>query len=338
MDTNNPETGTGYSVAEAATHIESLMDSDNGTIPEVDAENEADEASTIDAEATEGETETTGETASDETTEEVAEGDDAQDKEEPTAGALDDATLVDVQGDKHTLRELKDGYLRRAAFTQKTQELKQHLKTYQVQQKELGQIREENLKAVELMALQLSQAVELVDAPNDQLLKDDPHEYLIQRQKFERQQNAINHLRDQHAGLLREKAKAEAEQMVLRQVAARDQLNEWHPEFADAKTGDGLLIEVGKFMIEELGYSAEEINHIDDPRHFRAMYRLFQAEQRAKHVAKAVSHIEKKPPLVAPGTSTKTHAKSNDAFQRDVQKAKRTGSLHDAASALSKLF
>jgi hypothetical protein len=333
--TNNPEQGTGLTVNDAATHIETLLDSETGTTEQVDADNETEEVSNVEVdEATEVEEQS-------EQDSESVESDTAETQDEttePEATDLSDETLVDVQGEKRTLKEVREGYMRQSDYTRKTQELKQHLKTYQLQQKDLNQVRAENLQAVELMALQISQAVELADAPTDQLLQDDPHEYLLKRQKFERQQSVIHHLRNEHAGLLAEKAKKDAEQLALRQVEARSQLNEWHPEFADGKTGDGLLIEVGKFMINDLGYSPDEVNMIDDPRHFRAMYRLFQAEQRAKHVAKVVPHFDKKPPLTAPGNSTKTQKQPSNAFSDDVRKYKRSGDFNDAVSVISKLL
>lgn len=334
--TNNPVEGTGLSVQDAATHIEQFLDSDTGTTEQVDADNETEEVSNVEVDEAESVAEEQSETDSEATESETTETQD--ETTEPEATTLSDDTLVDVHGEKRSLAELRNGYMRQSDYTKKTTELKQHLKTYQLQQKEIGQIREETLQRIDLMAFQLGKVAKLVEAPSEQLLRDDPHEYLIQQKEYESQQREIQVLHQQHTGLIAEKAKQDAEQLALRQVAARDQLNEWLPEFADAKTGDGLLIEVGKFMIEDRGYTADEINQIDDPRKFRDMYELYQFKQRAKQTSTVVKHFDKKPPLTAPGTSTKTQKQPSNAFSDDVRKYKRTGSFNDAVSAISKLL
>lgn len=331
--TNNPVEGTGTSVEDTAANIEKILDSSVGTTEKVDADNDDNEFVDLDTVEDDDYILEDDQPVTESNQEAVAEADavDSKDEtQEADAKAAHEAEIVfEVDGKPVSRKEANLGYLRQSDYTKKTQELKQNLARYQVQQKEISQIRAENLQVVEQLVLQMRKAADLADAPSEQLLKDDPHEYLMQKQKFERQQGAIKHLFDQHVGLLEEQARSQKEQLAIDQVAARDQLNEWLPEFADDKTGDGLLIEVGKFMIER-GYTADEINSIRDARNFRDMYEFMQLKRKAQHVPEVVKHFEKKPPLTQPGHSSKTTSKtSSDVSARILQKQKQTGSLAD---------
>ena len=202
---NNPGEGTGLSVAEVTANIEKLWDSENGTTESVDADNDSETIDLTTEEAAEEEQqdeqpETDSETETSESEEPVESKDEAQEAE---AKAAREAEIVfDFEGKPISRKEAELGYMRQADYTKKTQELKSNMGRYLVQEQSKEEYRVGLEQQLGLMAAQMSQVAELVDMPSDDLLRDDPQAFLIQQRKFEKQQAAIKHLRDEHAGVI----------------------------------------------------------------------------------------------------------------------------------------
>ncbi|MGE6781300.1 hypothetical protein ACQKGL_02120 [Ensifer adhaerens] len=333
--TNNPDTGTGYSVEEAATNIENILDSQEATIlEEVDADSEFEDSQTPEADDVSDDAEQPIED-SDEVADE-AEGETTDEVESPAETILDDEALVDVNGQQLPLKELRDGYLRRADYTKKTQELKQHMARYQVQQVEMADMRVAVTNDIAEMKRRIATelTLESFNPPDDSLYEIDPYEHGRKMLDYQRKQAAVKELHDAERLLAEQNALWEQKQFEVKQSAALEEFTAKYAEFAENTAHR--LGELGSFLAEN-GFGREEIEGIADARILDIVYRLLKAETRAMQVPHAVKALEKRAQAVSPGTS-KGASSTENGFQKDAQKYKRTGDFNDAVSAISKLL
>ncbi|MDT4831070.1 hypothetical protein FQZ97_645620 [compost metagenome] len=333
--TNNPETGTGLTVAEAATHIEKLLDSPSATIrEEVDADSELEDSQTLEDEDDDDETEQAeedsveveGETES-ETTEEA---------ESVSEATLKDDTLVDVNGQNVPLRELRDGYLRRSDYTRKTQELKQHMNTYALQQKEIATIRAEVLENHN-QAIRVFNATFNMSEPDwDYLSANEPDLYIAARHDWDKKLQAIAAMESTRRELVAKDERATLEQVAIKQMQALDELSEKYPtEFGDATRQRGLLNEVGGYLAN-LGYDEAEIVNIADSRIIETAYKAMKYDAMTQRKAEVVKKIQSKPALTMPGSVTAKPNTKDQSIQKDRQRLRESGRLEDAAALISK--
>ena len=141
-DASNSDNGIGLSQNDAASHISSLLDSNldfAATDETSDVENETDEVSTPSDDVIEPSDEQTLEDSD----ELVEAGEDEADEAEVAAPVLSDDMEVEVNGQKLSLKELKQGYERTADYTRKTQELAEAKRGVDVQ---VNQIRDQSLQ------------------------------------------------------------------------------------------------------------------------------------------------------------------------------------------------
>jgi hypothetical protein len=338
-DTNNPEQGTGYSVADAAKNIESLLDTEYGTTEEVDAETESLEDSNTEYADNEIDTEQSEEDSEEGDVEESEEGE-AEETEPVISNTFKDEELVTIDGEQISFGELKKQRMLHADYTRKRQqetaELKQHMGRYQVQQVEMADMRVGVANDINQMKLRLAVAVgDSISPPSEQLYMEDPYTYGLQKMEFERKAAAVQELFQAEQLLAQQNARWEAEQHALKQATALEEFSTKYVEFADKQKAPALLGELGVFMMD-LGFTRQEIEGIADSRIMDTVYRLYKAEIVSKQVPQVVKQLEKRAKLAMPGSSVRT--KPSTAFDKDVARLKRTGSIDDAASALSKLL
>lgn len=336
---NNPDEGTGLSVADVTANIEKLWDSESGTTESVDADNGSETAELEAAETTEDEsTEEQPEADSEGEQSEEAETAESKDEEKQAAeqAARENEVVFEVGGKQITRKQAQQGFMFQSDYTRKTQELKQHMARYQVQEQGRDEYRVGLEQSLNLMRAQLAQAVELVEMPSDELLAEDGQAYLIQQRKYERQQAAFKHMHEQHVGVQAKIEQSRIEQHAIKQANAREEFIGMHPEFG-GPNADALWKEVAGDMLKR-GYTAERINNIDDALMMSDAYELHKFRKAAANVPEAVKHFEKKPPLIQPGTAKTSTSTQSDASKRSLQKLKQTGSVSDMQAYVESLW
>ncbi|MBW6421612.1 hypothetical protein KX729_09185 [Rhizobium sp. XQZ8] len=334
--TNNPDEGTGDSVAEAALNIESLLDTDNGTTEEVDADG-ADEAQNTETDEVADEVE-----QSDEDSDSV-ENDGDEDGEGETdnadvAAAKDAEIVFEVDGKQVSRKEAVQGYLRQADYTKKTQELKQHVARYQVQEQNFDQLRADVAREVQEVKNRIAREFQFNEPDWGQMIQDDPAGYLQAKHDWDRKQAAVRELHTIEQLQAEKNAKWQREQFAIQQANALETLSTKHPEFADKQKAPALLNGLGEFLVDA-GFTAEEIEGIADHRIMDIVYRAYKSGLVQKNVPQVVKHFEKKPPVTMPGASSKKLQSSTaDAAKREAQRLKQSGSLNDAQSYLESMM
>jgi hypothetical protein len=328
-DSNNPGEGTAsLSLHDAASQITALFGNDDAA----DAVNEAVEAevpSAEDADATEVHPETNTDEA--EHTEEDAE------PEATLASEISEDTEVEVNGERIKVKDLKSGYLRQSDYTRKTQEL-----ATQRQQAE-SQVRNElNAQATQYLS-QVEQNLRdhFPQEPNwVQLAEDNPAQYAVEREQWNKRLSdlaAVRQLRAQHeqaANLQKQAAVAQA------QAEAYNNLVQLHPEFA--RTEDGKVskasAELVNFATNEVGLPEELLQSVTDARLFSLMYDAMRFRRMKAQEGKTIQSVASKPPLAKPGVTTGKATVAQADHAKQMARLKRTGSVDDAASIISRLF
>lgn len=347
-ETNTPVEGTGYSVDEAATHIEKLLDSQPTTTEKVDAENEVEETSNTLEDEIENDVEQP------ETDSESVEGDEtdseAEKAQEPTVRDPNEI-LFEIDGQGISRQEAERGYRRQSDYTRKMQELAEHRKKWMVQEVDFHQVRAQSEQVINNLAAHVAQVFQMNDfgpEPDWQAEWDiDPYE--TQRKKFQWDKEKAAWREKQSAREAAVKAIYDSQIEIARQnevyannkreheiIESRETLARNLPDvFGDAQKANVNLIAVAKFLSEQ-GYGEQEIKGVTDARTITLAYYAMKGMEASKKVPEAIRKIEAKPALTMPGTASRTN--SNSALDNDIKRLKRTGSVDDAASALSRLF
>ncbi len=328
-DSNNPVKGTAsLSLHEAASQITALFGNDDVADAETPAV-EAEVPSHEDADATEVHPET-------DTAEEEQPTEDAE-PEATEAPAISEDTEVEVNGERIKVKDLKSGYLRQSDYTRKTQELatqRQHAES---------QVRTElNAQAAQYLA-QVEQNLRdhFPQEPNwVQLAEDNPAQYAVEREQWNKRLtdlNAVRQMRAQHeqaAGAQRQAAIAQA------QAEAYTNLVQLHPEFA--RTAEGKVspasTELVNFAVNEVGLPEELLQSVTDARLFSLMYDAMRYRRMKAQEPKAIQAVANKPPLAKPGVTTGKATLAQADHNKQMARLKRTGSVDDAASIISRLL
>lgn len=328
-DSNNPTEGTAsLSLHDAASQISVMF----GDEPAADAENPAVEAevpSHEDAEATEVHPET--DTAEDEQPSEDAE------PEATEPFTLSEDAEVEVNGERIKVKDLKSGYLRQSDYTRKTQELAQQRQHAEGQvRSELTAQYSEHLRTIEQNLLD-----HFPQEPNWlQLAEDNPAQYAVERESWNKRLSDLAGIRqlraqqEQVAQTQRQAATAQA------QAEAYDKLVQLHPEFA--RTSDGKVspasTELVNFAVNEVGLSEELLQSVTDARLFSLMYDAMRFRRMKAQEPKAIQAVASKPPLAKPGVTTGKATLAQTDHSKQMARLKRTGSVDDAASIISRLL
>lgn len=332
--TNNPVEGTGYSVADAATNIESLLDSDTATTETVDADETPEVSNTDEIEIDETDD------GSDQA-EEVEAGVDASGETEEVETSRfdipDDAT-VEINGNTVTGKELKLGYLRQADYTKKSQELAESKRRYDAGQVDANQLRAEQKQALDHYGRLLSIEFQGLSEPDwATLAVESPAEYVAKKEEWNRKNALVKAHFDAVADLDRKNAEFQRNFHIESQKKAFEEMGNRYSEFKDPKTSDAVLGQIETYL-RGRGFGDADIESIANPEIIDIVYRALKYDQQQVNVQKAVKHVESKPRITSPGTGTKSASTADQKFRADANRLKQTGSINDAAALISRLL
>ncbi|MBB2905826.1 hypothetical protein FHR76_002208 [Rhizobium sp. RAS22] len=332
--TNNPNEGTGYTVAEAANVIESYLDSETTTPENVDAETETDVSDTSDDEIDLSEDDD-ADHVEDDAEEEMSE--DENTDEETAKDELSDETTIEVNGNNVSLKELKQGYLRQSDYTKKTQELSAEKEKYKAGQIDAHAIRAELGAKLDNYGRLLAIEFQGLTEPNwSELAESDPADYVKQKESWNRK----NALIKAHYDMMNEKRREDAEfiknQLADAQVKAFEEMGNRYPEFKDSKTSNHLLGSIENYLVAR-NFSDTEIEGIANPEVIDIVYKAMRFDQMQANASKAVKYVEQKPRMTMPQTGTKP-SKAETDLDAGSKRLKQSGRVEDAADLFSKYF
>ncbi|TQX87141.1 hypothetical protein EQW76_14870 [Rhizobium sp. rho-13.1] len=245
---------------------------------------------------------------------------------------LSDDAEIELNGQKVTLKELKEGHLRHADYTRKTQELAEKAK---FEDSRVEQLREASLQYFQNLEREI--AMVLPHEPNwAQLSQDDPVTYVQELEKWKQINAHRDRLRQEQNVLQQQAAQKQAAIHAQNEAQGRRNLAQMHPELAKPETGKASQLSA---YLEERGIPREAIEKETNATMFSMAYESMLYRQMQSQKAQAVKKVDAKPLLTTPGSSlSKTGTASKTAFETQMGKFKRTGSREDAANVLKHLL
>lgn len=240
----------------------------------------------------------------------------------------------DIDGEQVALSELRNGYLRHATFTKKSQELAEQRKVYEAAQFDKHQLRMEALEGIQALKQEMRIQFEQLEQPNwDQLLQEDPHTYLLEQQKWQRREASVRQMYEAEMALRKqaEAYEAEVHQAAIKELQAR--FMEKYPEMRDASVAQKNLGEMTNLLVD-FGFSEEEIKGVADWRIIGVLYELNKLMKTQKAIPDVVQKMEQKPVISQKNSS----AKASDAYTRDFNKFNKSRNGNDAIALISRLL
>lgn len=285
-------------------------DPDNSEVEEdeADPEREPDETAEDGQEADESETADATEA---ETEGEAAEAEDPE---------IKDDVVVNVNGEKVALSDLKAGYMRQSDYSRKTQELGN-------KRRDLEALTTRVTSSVSAIADFLSK--QIPDAPDASLAMTDPGRYVREKAMHESAMAQVTAIIEQANAPKEAANKLTAEQRSELLQVENAKLAEAFPQTATPE-GRQKFFESAASAARELGYSVDEIGQVADHRMFALAHyaRLGMAAEKAK--AKATQKVAGVPPVAPAKRQPGPNASKVRANQDAMKRLSRTGSIHDA--------
>jgi regulator of replication initiation timing len=271
-----------------------------------------------------------------ETDRETGEGDEAQETAEPDEAsegdsetetaesdtdqpAVKDDVLVDVQGEKLPLSELKSGYMKDRDYRVKTQELGN-------KRRDLEALSTRVTASVNAIADLLVK--QIPPAPDASLAMTDPGKYVADKAMHDAMMAQVASVIEQAQAPKEAVNKLTAEQRSELLQSENAKLAEAFPQTAKPETRKKFFDDVSR-VATELGYSQQELEGVTDHRMFKLAYyaKLGMAAEQAR--AKATNKVANVPPMAQQKRQAPIAGKQR-ANQDAMRRLAKTGSMADA--------
>ena len=319
------------SMEEAVTSFEQYLEPEEEKLEEAQVESQADE--TVEEEIVEEE-----ELQADdfEETEETETLDDEQDEIEEQNEPQLYAVKINGEDVEVTIDELQSSYSRQADYTRKTQELAQQRKTVEEQQSEVAKNEAIYKELLPKMEAALSES--LGDEPNwETLYSNDPIGYVRERDLWNEKQQKLQAVQAEQTRLQEEDQVKQQEQIQKYMQYGEKQILNHVPEWKDKTIQQEEKLAIRDHAINDLGFTAEEINQVYD-------YRLLLGLRNSYLQTKTQKAVKKKPTQKAsarnrvgkPGSVTRKN--NSTPLKRSKQRLAKTGKVHDAAKVFEQLI
>ena len=316
---------------EAVTSFEQYLEPEEDNPEEAQAELQADE--TVEEEIVEEE-----ELLADdfEETEETETLDDEQDEIEEVSEPQLYAVKINGEDIEVTIDELQSSYSRQADYTRKTQELAQQRKTVEEQQSEVAKNEAIYKELLPKMEAALSES--LGDEPNwETLYSNDPIGYVRERDLWNEKQQKLQAVQAEQTRLQEEDQVKQQEQIQKYMQYGEKQILNHVPEWKDSTIQQEEKLAIRDHAINDLGFTAEEINQVYD-------YRLLMGLRNSWMQNKTQKAVKKKPTQKAsarnrvakPGSVSRK--KTSTPLKKSKARLAKSGKVQDAAKVFEQLI
>tara|TARA_B100001250_G_scaffold63249_1_gene49744 strand:+ start:463 stop:1464 length:1002 start_codon:yes stop_codon:yes gene_type:complete len=319
------------SMEEAVTSFEQYLEPEEEKLEEAQVESQADE--TVEEEIVEEE-----ELQADdfEETEETETLDDEQDEIEEQNEPQLYAVKINGEDVEVTIDELQSSYSRQADYTRKTQELAQQRKTVEEQQSEVAKNEAIYKELLPKMEAALSES--LGDEPDwETLYSNDPIGYVRERDLWNEKQQKLQAVQAEQTRLQEEDQVKQQEQIQKYMQYGEKQILNHVPEWKDKTIQQEEKLAIRDHAINDLGFTAEEINQVYD-------YRLLMGLRNSWMQNKTQKAVKKKPTQKAsarnrvakPGSVSRK--KTSTPLKKSKARLAKSGKVQDAAKVFEQLI
>jgi hypothetical protein len=296
--------------------LTAVLESDDGQPPSPEEEQEVVEETTDEVidESQEVEEET-------EESEEVE--DPTEDTEEESEDEPDVVTegMIEVDGEKLSVDEIKLGYMRQADYTKKTQAV--------AEQRKAAEEQTANYEST-LNALLTASGADLSRFDNvnwEQAAVQNPDQYKQAKAMYEQTKQTHDFIRAQAK---EHQQRTETQQQAAMKESAKESLTVLKSTIPN--WNNDLYYSIGEYATGSLGVSTEEFNEVHDHRMITALYKAMQFDKAKTETQKKVKATPKKT-LSGKKAEPKDLGKK-DNYRKARDRLKKSGSMEDAVQAL----
>ena len=319
------------SMEEAVTSFEQYLEPEEEKLEEAQVESQADE--TVEEEIVEEE-----ELQADdfEETEETETLDDEQDEIEEQNEPQLYSVKINGEDVEVTIDELQSSYSRQADYTRKTQELAKKRLAVEEQQSEVAKNEAIYKELLPKMEAALSES--LGTEPDwETLYSNDPIGYVRERDLWNEKQQKLQAVQAEQTRLQEEDQVKQQEQIQKYMQYGEKQILNHVPEWKDKTIQQEEKLAIRDHAINDLGFTAEEINQVYD-------YRLLLGLRNSWMQTKTQKAVKKKPTQKAsarnrvakPGSVSRK--KTSTPLKKSKARLAKSGKVQDAAKVFEQLI
>lgn len=270
-------------------------------------------------------------TASDDELELELEPEEEKETEEPEAKKYTvkvDGKDVDVSED-----ELKNGYSRQQDYTKKTMELSAQRAQFEAQANQIQNEREQYQAQLQQLTQALGQ--QLGNPPDwENLLENDPVEYLKQQHLFNQRQAAYQNAMQEQQRTQQQNEYAQSQHMQQVLANEKEQLLANLKSWSDPAKAEAEQTAISKDLIER-GYTADQVKQITDHKLVILAREAMLYRQMVAKAKETTKKVEALPPrMQKPGVAVR----APDGRTADFQALKKSGSISDATKLFESFF
>lgn len=266
--------------------------------------------------------------------EEAPEGEEPNESEEKTFTITVDGKEVTLT--ESQLAEAHKAGLRQSDYTKKTMEVAEQRKAAEAEYRQARQEREAYAQALQEQSVLLNAALaEQQNIDWQQLLNNDPVEYLKQQHLLQNRQAALQKAKQDYAFIQQQH---QAEQAAYTQKVMAEQQEQLLAKLTDWK--DATKAKADKQAIKEWmaanDYPKEEIENVAFARHALTLRKAMLYDQMVSKAAAATKQVQNVPKRVE--RSGNGQSPNLDKRSTAFQKLSKSGSIDDAASVFASIL
>lgn len=325
-DRNNPIDGTAELSVDDAVSLLTANSEQEQSPENTETVTPKDEAETEATETEEVEDDEDGEDEGE--TEEVEDDASEEDDEDDDGGVeLDLETVIEIDGEQTTLKELREGAMRQSDFTRSKQQLAEEQKAIEAERSAIAEERARYAQALEQYEQRIQQDVEK-EPDWDALFEDDPLEYIRLEKQWRDKKEARQRLSYEKEQLSQRQAveQQRERQQFLQQGKA--QLMEQIPEWSDPKVAATEAKEIAEFLLSQ-GYPAEVVQNVS-PTDILFARSAMKAMKTTNSANLAKKKVQAKPKVIKAKSSKPQSAGKTAQRRKQLAKLEKSGNIEDA--------
>lgn len=297
----------------------------------------SDEEEVFDDAVPEEEPEGAAEEAEEADEDEVGSTEESDDEEEFIE--LDPESVVEVDGERTTLRELQDRGLRQADYTRKTQEVAEERKQLRIERAQTQEARAQYLRRLDAAESLLE---EMMPAEPDwaELRRTNPAEFAAQREEWRERKAELERVRSEKSAVQEEMT--EEQQAALRDLVAQEQrrLVEEIPEWRDPEKAQAGKRKLAEYASQH-GYTPQQLSQIYDHRVLVLLRKAMLYDKLRSDGKETVETTSRKTKVLPPGgrdTTPKKRRVQRKRLKASRERLAQTGRADDAARVIYELL
>lgn len=249
--------------------------------------------------------------------------DTTEDAEEESEDNLDVITegMIEVDGEKLSVEEIKLGYMRQSDYTKKTQAVAEQRKAAEEQSRSYEST---------LSALLTAAGADMSRFDNvnwEQAAVDNPDQYKQAKAMYEQTRQTYDFIKsqaDEHMQRMNDQQQAAMKERAKESLTVlKSTIPNW---------SNDVYYKIGEYAQNSLGVSQEEFNGITDHRSITAMYKAMQFDSAKTETKKKVKSSPKK--TLSGKKADPDNIGKQEKYRKSRERLKKSGRMDDAVQAL----